>query len=178
MDRASGPPRDVWVHPALAVRASAIEGHGLFATAPIAADVLVMRLGGRLVSTEELHALFAETTDDRYIDTFAVGSDTHLVLPCDTAAHYGNHSCDPNAWLFGAYDVVTRRPIAAGEELTVDYGTISDDATFEMACSCGAVWCRGVITGEDWRRSELQRRYAGHWPPGLQQRISASLDPE
>ena len=153
---------------------SAIEGRGLFATAPLAAGELVMRLGGRVVTTAELHELFAATPADRYVDTFAIGDDAHLVLPFDTAAHYGNHSCDPTLWAVGAADLTTRRPVAAGEELTIDYGTISDDATFEMTCTCGAASCRGAITGEDWRRPDLQRRYAGHWPPGLQRRISGS----
>ncbi len=165
--------RGVWVHPAVAVQRSAIEGRGLFAAAPIEADVLVMRLGGRVVTTAELHLLFADTPADRYVDTFAVGEDAHLVLPFDTAAHYGNHSCDPTMWAVGAAEMTTRRSVAAGEELTVDYGTISDDADFEMECTCGAASCRGVITGQDWRRPELQRRYAGHWPPGLRRRISS-----
>ncbi len=178
MEPGSGPPLRVWVHPAVAVRPSAIEGHGLFATAAIDADVVVMRLGGRLVTTAELHELLARTPDDQYVDTFAVGGDAHLVLPFHTTAHYGNHSCDPTLWAVGPYELTTRRPIVAGEELTVDYGTISDDASFEMVCTCGAASCRTVVTGEDWRRPELQRRYAGHWPPGLQRRISGSAGRE
>ena len=43
-----------------------------------------MRLGGRVVTTAELHELFAATPADRYVDTFAIGDDAHLVLPFDT----------------------------------------------------------------------------------------------
>ena len=141
----------------------------------------MIRLGGRLVSTAELHHLFAAAANnddiDDYIDTVAVGDDTHLVLPPGTIAHYVNHSCEPNMWSVSAYELATRRPLDAGDELTVDYGTISDDTTFRMECTCGAATCRGVITGEDWRRADLQRRYARHWPPGLQQRIDRSARP-
>jgi hypothetical protein len=30
-----------------------------------------------------------------------------------------------------------------------------------MTCRCGTPVCRTVITGEDWRRPDLQARYAG-----------------
>ena len=49
-NRGGGMQRDVWVHPTVAVERSAIEGRGLFATAPLAAGELVMRLGGRVVT--------------------------------------------------------------------------------------------------------------------------------
>jgi len=172
MDRSPEPPNDVWVHPSVEVRASAIAGQGLFATAPLDAEVVVIRLGGRLVTTTELHRLFTEAADDQYIDTFAVGDDSHIVLPPGTTAHYGNHSCEPNLWPINAHELATCRPIDAREELTIDYATISDDAGFELECTCATASCRTVVTGEDWRRADLQRRYAGHWPPGLQRRIS------
>ncbi|MEU7875338.1 hypothetical protein [Dactylosporangium sp. NPDC049140] len=31
----------------------------------------------------------------------------------------------------------------------------------------------GVVTGDDWRRPELQARYGGHWVPALLARIRA-----
>jgi hypothetical protein len=30
-----------------------------------------------------------------------------------------------------------------------------------MQCRCGARNCRGVITGQDWRKKELQEKYRG-----------------
>ncbi len=59
-----------------------------------------------------------------------------------------NHSCDPSAWLEGL-DVVARRPVAAGEEITLDYATFYDDHMTAFECSCGAARCRGVIRGTD-----------------------------
>ncbi len=164
----------VWVHPSIVVRSSAIAGGGLHARAPLPAGVVVIRLGGRLVDTATLHELFARAEPGEYVDTFAVGEDAHLVLPPGTTAHYGNHSCEPTMWPVGAYELATCRPVAAGDELTVDYGLISDDPTFRMDCDCGAAGCRRVVTGADWRRVDLQRRYAGHWPPGLQRRIAGA----
>jgi len=160
----------VWAHPDVEVRTSTIEGHGLFACAPIAAGTVVLRLDGRLVSTAELDALFA-TPHEEYIDTITVDEDVHLVLPPGTIAHHANHSCDPNLWHEGPYEIVARRDIAAGAELTVDYATNSGAPGFVMACRCGAASCRGEITSDDWRLPELQARYRGHWVPALAERI-------
>jgi uncharacterized protein len=168
------PPRDVWTHASVQVQRSPIAGDGLFATTRIDADQVVIRLGGRLVSTAELHRLFADAGDDDSIDTFAVGDDTHIVLPRATTAHYGNHSCEPNIWPISSYELATMRAVGPGDELTIDYGLISDDTAFRMECTCSTASCRSVITGEDWRQPELQHRYAGHWPPGLQLKIRDS----
>jgi len=101
------------------------------------------------------------------VDTVTVGEDLHLVLPPGQPNHYGNHSCDPNLWCADAYTLEARRPIVAGEEVTSDDGTSTGVADFTMACSCRSSLCRGVITGEDWRRPELQARYGDHWIPAL-----------
>lgn len=88
-----------------------------------------------------------------------------------TAAHWCNHSCDPNLWHVGPYEIAARRPIGAGEELTVDYATNSGASGFRMRCRCGSPRCRGEITSDDWQRPDLQARYRGHWTPALQARI-------
>jgi hypothetical protein len=83
-----------------------------------------------------------------------------------------NHSCDPNLWWSGPV-LVTRRPVAAGEELTVDYSTSISSPSFLLACHCESYRCRQMVTGDDWRIPELQRRYAGHWAPAM----TAVVDP-
>jgi hypothetical protein len=165
---------DVWAHPSVRIGPSRIAGDGLFATQRLARRDLVLRLGGRMVSTAELEALIAESTADPerpYVDTITVDDDAHLVMPGSTLAHFANHSCDPNLWHDGPYDVRARRDIVAGEELTIDYGTNSGAPGFEMLCSCGAPSCRGRVTSDDWMRPELQLRYRGHWVPALARRI-------
>jgi uncharacterized protein len=171
------PPAHVWVDPSVTVAPSAIEGSGLFASADLEAGRVVLRLGGRLVRTEELARLIAEATADPrlpYVDTVSVADDLHLVLPPGTAAHFGNHSCDPNLWHEGPYAIAARRPIGAGQELTVDYGASSGAPGFSMPCRCGAAVCRQVVTSDDWRIAELQTRYRGHWVPVLEERIAAA----
>ncbi len=144
------PAGQVWTHPNLEVRDSPVAGRGLFARQEIKVLETVVRFGGRLVTTDELAELFAlaEATG-HYVDTIQVETDSHLVLPEGSAAHFGNHSCDPNLWYDSEFVLSARRDIARGEEATVDYATFSAGSGFSMACQCGAPSCRRQV---DWRR--------------------------
>lgn len=168
------PPAEPWVHSALSVGVSLIEGRGLFAVEPVPAGVTVEVFGGRLVTDAELVAVFAASSE--YVDTLSVDVDLNLVLPGRTPAGFGNHCCDPNLWWGGDYSLITRRPLRVGDEATLDYGTITDASDFTMACSCGTSVCRGEVTGQDWRRTDLQDRYRSHWVPALQRRIDDHLN--
>jgi uncharacterized protein len=166
-----------WVHPAVAVRSSLIEGNGLFATGPIPAGTTVARLGGRLVSRPELQAIFDAAARDPahpYIDCLSIDDGIDLLLAGGELVHYGNHSCDPNLWHVGPFALAARRDIAPGEEIVLDYGTQVDNAHFEMTCRCGSPLCRGKVTGLDWQRPDLQDRYGEHWVPVLLRRIAAA----
>ena len=171
------PPAEVWNDDRVVVGPSRIEGRGLFASSDIEQGTVVLRLGGRLVSTAQLARLIEAADRDPdapYVDTLTIYENAHLVLPLATIAHFGNHSCDPTLWPVGDYEMATRRDVREGEELTIDYGTISGAAGFTMDCRCGAAACRGRVTSEDWRLPDLQARYEGHWVPALQQRIDGS----
>lgn len=167
------PPEEPWLHLALSVEVSPIEGRGLFAVEPVAVGVTVVVFGGRLVTDAELAAVFAASTG--YVDTLSIDVDLNLVLPGRTPAGFGNHCCDPNLWWGGDYSLITRRPLEIGDEATLDYGTISDATDFTMACSCATSLCRREVTGQDWRLPDLQDRYDSHWVPALQRRISGDL---
>jgi hypothetical protein len=110
---------------------------------------VVGRLGGVVVTTAELDALLAARARDPalpYVDTVALGPDAHLVLPTGTPLHHVNHSCEPTVNVdLATGELVTRRPVAAGEELTADYGPLSGPQTPPMGCRCGADACRGVV---------------------------------
>ncbi len=83
----------------------------------------------------------------------------------------GNHSCDPNLWMADPITLSVRRDIRPGEEITIDYAVLSDDPTWVMPCSCGTPLCRGLVRGDDWRRSDLQERYRSHMVPYLVRRF-------
>jgi len=83
-----------------------------------------------------------------------------------------NHSCDPNCGVSvnesGAYDLVARRDIAGGEEITFDYAMRNYTIErFPAECRCGAYNCRGSVSG--WRDlpHELKSAYAGLVAPYL-----------
>lgn len=85
-----------------------------------------------------------------------------------------NHSCDPNLWMEDEVTLSARRDIGPGEELTGDYALweFDPDHICPFECRCGSAHCRGKITGRDWELPELQSRYAGHWHPSIQARIT------
>lgn len=85
-----------------------------------------------------------------------------------------NHSCDPALGFADARHLVTRREVHAGEELTIDYATVLDDAAYLLRCHCETYRCRQLVEGTDWQIPQLQTRYAGHWSPRVQARIDAA----
>jgi SET domain-containing protein len=59
---------------------------------------------------------------------------------------YMNHSCAPNCYMRlyrGRVEFYTLRPIAAGEELTCDYGLTHHNGT--LVCRCRSAGCRGRL---------------------------------
>jgi uncharacterized protein len=171
------PPTDCWIHPATEVRDSSIADRGLFATKKIRKGEAVSRLGGIVVTEQELAARLEERARTRlvpYIDSIIFDDGLHLILPLDQPNHFANHSCDPNLWWGENLTLVARREINSAEELTNDYGTSSGDPRWKMECYCGSPLCRQVVTGEDWLRADLRKRYGQHWAPALHRRIEAS----
>lgn len=163
-----------WLHEAVELAPSSIEGLGLFARAPLPKGTVVARLGGRLVSRSELREIFAAAAadpDHPYIDCLSVEEGVDLLIAPGQKIHFGNHSCDPNVWHLDAFTLGARRDIGEGEELTLDYATQTDDPEFWMECRCGSALCRGRVTGSDWRLWSLQERYGEHWVPVLLRRI-------
>jgi hypothetical protein len=160
-----------WFSPKVEKRQSGIDGIGLFARQPIAAGELVVVKGGHIMTRAERDEV-ALTLGPAEIQI-----DDHLFIgPVTEAERYDammhlNHSCDPNVGIRGQIAFAAMRDIAAGEELGFDYAT-GDDDDWEMTCHCGAALCRGRITGQDWRRPELQRRYAGWFSLYLERRIA------
>ena len=145
-------------------------GYGVFATQPIPAGVTVATFGGYLVTGAELATLGA----DRASRSIQVEADLFMVTRTEPEAwDLYNHSCSPTCGLAGSNQLVTLRDIAPGEELTFDYATCDSSDYDEFECLCGQPTCRGVVTGLDWTKRELQDRYAGWFSPYLQRRIAS-----
>ncbi len=63
-----------------------------------------------------------------------------------------NHGCDPSSW-FEGLNVVARRKISEGEEITLDYSTFYNEHMPPFECACGSIQCRGTIHGEDYLKT-------------------------
>lgn len=159
-----------WCSPKLEKQLTLSRGYGLFAKEPIPKDELLLLWGGIVVTTEELLKL-PEFARHR---TVQVEQDLHLSSgTIDDVADCVNHSCDPTAGLSGQVALVALRDIFPGEEVCFDYAMSDTYAEFHFPCECGHPTCRRFVTGEDWKRPELQERYKGYFSPYIQKMIDA-----
>lgn len=90
---------------------------------------------------------------------FQVGFDRYVLPRRGSPGWYVNHSCDPNCLIRGAREVVTRRPIRRGEELTIDYSTNVGWEGYSLSCACGARNCRRIVTSYGHLNAKLKREY-------------------
>ncbi|MBL8797139.1 MAG: SET domain-containing protein-lysine N-methyltransferase [Planctomycetia bacterium] len=95
--------------------------------------------------------------------TIQVEADIHMLPP--SPLRYMNHSCEPNCGLLirtGCDEVELHalRPIAAGEELTLDYDTFEYEIEYMKGpCQCHRASCRGVVAGYKSLPGHLRERY-------------------
>ncbi len=151
--------------------ASGIEGRGLAAVAPITAGEVVAIKGGHIVTTAALRALpeRLQNSEIQIADGFHLAA---LAEPeYEPVMLFINHSCEPNVGFAGNVVLVAMRDISAGEELTTDYAFF-DDHDDTMECQCGTPSCRGTVSGQDWQRPDLQRKYGSYFSSYLQRRLS------
>jgi hypothetical protein len=165
-------PRLSYLSPKTLVKPSPIHGRGLFAGEAIAKGELVCIKGGHVFDRETL----AQVEGDLGPAEIQI-ADGHFIGPLlaeerEGSMIFSNHSCEPNLGVQGQIVFVAMRDIAEGEELTHDWA-MTDDGTYQMNCNCGARICRKVITGQDWRRPELQRRYGDYMSWYLLRKIAA-----
>ena len=154
--------------PRLELRPSPVHGRGVFATAPVRAGERLQVVGGTVFTGAEKAAGAVRLEPGREYNEGQLDEDLWIVMPVDEGLNYFfNHSCDPNST-----GEVARRDIAAGEEVTMDYAIeIADDGYVLAPCRCGTALCRGSVTGDDWRRPELQARYGTEFAPFLRRRM-------
>jgi SET domain-containing protein len=141
--------------PHIEVQSSRVHGQGVFALRHMAAGKRVIEYVGEIITMAEAlarhphdpsdpnHTFYFQLGDGRVIDAVRDGN----------ASKWINHSCRPNCEpdeVKGRVFIKTRRPVFRGEELTFDYGLVSDEPVTEAlkalyACRCGAKRCRGTM---------------------------------
>jgi len=146
-----------------------LAGMGAFAVAPITKGEIVWVRSGRILTVSE-----AEQLDDRLLGFSIQIQDDFLLCAIneeevDDFIIRFNHSCSPNVGISGEVTYVAMRDIKEGEELTADYAMFMS-RKFHLDCLCGTAECRGVITGEDWRRPDLIEKYGDYFAYYIQQK--------
>ncbi|MEF7615073.1 SET domain-containing protein-lysine N-methyltransferase [Aquincola sp. MAHUQ-54] len=137
------------------VRSSGVHGKGVFALRPLAAGTTLFEYAGEVITWAE--ALRRHPHDPSQPDhTFYFHIDDQHVIDGahgGNASRFINHSCDPNCEadeVEGRVFIRTLRPVAAGEELSFDYGLVLEGrhtakVKKQFACYCGAAACRGTM---------------------------------
>ncbi|MGA2261080.1 MAG: SET domain-containing protein [Acidobacteriota bacterium] len=164
-----------WIHPSLEIRESKIHGKGVFATTCIKASERLAIFGGDIMLIDEINNL-AESMQDypmQIEERFVLGSREERTSE-DT--DYFNHSCAPNAGFKGQIFLVAMRDIEKNEEITFDYSmvlsqSVGSDIVFTMECQCGSESCRKMISEEDWKKPELQKKYRGFFSEYISEKI-------
>ena len=148
--------------PKIEVREDTLAGRGVVAIADIAKDEIVAIKAGNIITRAELeHATQAagdmalQIDDDFYLAPRTADDVEDMSV-------FINHSCDPNVGFRGQVVYVAMRDISAGEELCHDYSMERSD-NYLLDCHCESALCRGKVTGQDWKLSELQKRYGDYF---------------
>ena len=141
--------------PPVEVRESDIQGRGVYASRAIRKGTWIIEYTGERISHAEADMRYDDENMERH-HTFLFTIDEHICIDAfigGNEARFVNHSCDPNCETVlaeGEIHIVAMRDIAAGEELTYDYGYTLDEESVEEAlrrypCRCGASSCKGTI---------------------------------
>jgi len=133
------------------IRGNAISGYGIYATKAIQPNEPIFL--GEERSQRLVTRRYAENNWNvnekeifrRY--AYPVSNEVFLLWDNDPSAWAPqNHSCQPNT-AYDGLNVIATKPIAPGQELTLDYASFLDDRMEPFQCRCGAPNCQGLITG-------------------------------
>jgi len=153
--------------PAVQLSSSKIAGVGLVAKRDIVeGEVLVVELGP-VVNRAFIEIIESVTG---YECNLCIGWDAYILhapLHEDHQGGYINHSCEPNVGLLADGVWCAMCDIKKGEEVTCDYGTFETRPGWTMKCACGVPSCRKLITFEDYKNKDLQKRMGNWFAPYL-----------
>jgi hypothetical protein len=127
----------------LEVRTSRINGRGLFACAKLPGRRKLGEINGTVV---KLPGAWKQVEKSDKIYLIELNPSQALECSSGNSFRFLNHSCAANCYMRiirNRVEIYTRRPVAAGTELTVDYGITPHAGG--MRCGCGAANCKGRL---------------------------------
>ena len=167
-----------YLSPKTKIIKSEVQGLGLFALEAIKGGEIIGIKSGHIIDKNILKQTgglknnigqaMLQISDEFFVGPLIVGEIKDSMM-------YVNHSCDPNIGILGNVISVAMRDIEGGEELTNDYAMWLSDNNYRLECKCGGTECRRVITGNDWKVTELQERYKGYFSTYIQKKIEKFL---
>lgn len=150
---------------------------GVFANTPYSSGTFIMSFHGTVFKQNSMPQW------DVAGKSMQIGNGLYLG-PSGKYDDFVQHSCNPNcgvlteekvmppslvkdtngkmvmgkAWISPA-QLIAIRDIQAGEELTWDYSSTTNDPNWMMECSCGSVGCRGLVRGYQYLPKRISARY-------------------
>ena len=162
-----------YLSPKVEKRTSLIEGRGLFARSAIRKGEIAVVKGGYILTKAQRDEIGKELGPSEIQVSEELFIGPSMMAEREGGMMHLNHSCEPNLGVQGQIVYVALRDIKSGEELTFDYA-MTEDEPYEMKCKCGTKSCRGTITGFDWKKPEVQKKYGGYFSWFIQRRINAA----
>ena len=167
------------LHKNIEASPSPLGARGLRATGFIGAGEVTWRAepewdgGGTRYSIQEISSWPEKRQAEFYVHSYQA-SDTEWIggNEEDDISLLMNHSCDPNTWFVSDTEMVARRDILLGEEITYDYAT-SQTTDTEFECRCGSTLCRHSVTGQEYKEPWFFERYKGHILKYIEEKVLA-----
>lgn len=133
------------------MKGNSIAGYGIYATQNIPAGEIIFKLeesAQRIVTRKHVDQNWNEKEKEIFRKYAYPLSKEVFLLWDDNPSNWApqNHSCDPNT-AYNGLNVIASRPIAKGEELTLNYASFLDENMEPFTCQCGAYNCSRWITG-------------------------------
>jgi len=160
-----------FISPKVEVRdEGSIHGRGMFAKEDIKkGEIIMIKAGHVMPITDAMES-------ERILGEFSIQiSDMFSIAPktvedINDESIFINHSCSPNIGPFGQITFVALKDITSDEEICYDYA-MTTSRYYRLVCNCGSDNCRKIVTGEDWKKKELQNKYGDHFSFYILQKI-------
>ena len=133
------------------LKGNSIAGFGIYAVNDILSGELIFKgeeMAQRLVTLRHVNNNW-NTKAKEIFRKYAYPVSEEVFLLWDTNPSQWapqNHSCNPNT-AYDGLNVKAIRDVNKDEELTLDYSTFLDENMEPFRCQCGALCCRGLVTG-------------------------------
>jgi D-alanine-D-alanine ligase-like ATP-grasp enzyme len=136
------------------VRFDLREGFGTYAIKPVSTGEIILSFEGQphtLISKSFVRRNWSQEDQELFFrHAYPLTDEIYVKAERDCSQWKPlNHACDPNAW-FEGLNVVARRDIQPGEQITLDYAMLYGEEMPLFECHCDSPTCRGIIRGTDY----------------------------